>query len=401
MTGFTIINRRNTLFLPQELSESILQCIRNDLPCLRQCSLVCRSWKLASQRWLFQEIKLNTRNYEGLSALIQRRSQTYSFSSSCRSLHIHSIDIGMASTLLMTSLFTSVTDLHLKTTSFLDLAGLVEFISGFSDLRSLELNDISWSHTTTASLPTLPGIERLQVVGGHLDYTPFFNTTGRSKVFPNLLHLTAGPLTPKRDMPALGLTLSSYGASSKLQNLTVSFACGFESSEDIITSGLPPLIEAPPSKHPPPPGGWSPLHVKYRQTYGTDPCSILLPELRMLRVDGFLDVRYKTQSTALFWAPRLLVSMLMPTICTIELTLALDRAGQLDQYGIHWSFIDFAFSEEEFDTLERVVFVVTGSADLLGIADIICTRLPMSAERGIIYIRSGEEGSTWRASRME
>ncbi|KAF9054600.1 hypothetical protein BJ165DRAFT_1399788 [Panaeolus papilionaceus] len=391
MTEFCIKSPHGITFVPYDLSGCIMDHLRFDVTCLKNASLVCRSWSFASRTWLFRTLKLNPTKYTKLLAL-GRESAIRCFATHCKALDIHSIDVRTMPPSLVTTMFPALEELSVRKASIPSLKDLFEFAARFTRLRSVTLDDVCWSRTAPTPLPSIPTVDRLEI-HGKLKYTHLFDALWSSKVFPNLRYLKAGPLE-ELHLPAIGLYLADPDAPWRIESLTLSLA-----SEEHHVFMPPPTTQTILGRVMLERQVQSLLHDKYHLTYGLYPCSLPLPHMRHFRVKSFLDVRKLDQSTALLWTPRFLASMAMPNLQRIEFEIVLDRAGQLDQYGIRWSFIDFALTAAEFTSLKKAVFIVSGPepSNLMGIVDMLCKRLPMSARRGILYLRSGEEGWDYAA----
>lgn len=379
---------------PYDLSECIMRCMwkDHDVARLKNASLVCRSWSAASRTWLFRRLQLNPNKYDELLSLM-RESRTCSFVSHCRILDLRYLDI-VAITPRFAAFFTHLSALYIRGAPVSSLNALFELISRFPSVCSISLHDLSFQTSVSSALPFLPMVERVEVFGD-MNFGHFFEAIRRFEVFPNLEHLGVGPLK-EIHVPAFGKFLHSPltpWPHGKSQSLTMSLA--LEEDDSMSYDMAQPLLHQVSHQHQYPDlasRNWSPLHKLFIQTYGVEPCVGSDARLSHFKLKGFVDVRNAMQSTAIKWTPRILASFGMPNLQHIEFDLILDRAGQLDQYDIHWVFIDLALSTEGCVNPKRVIFVVLGPSDLMGVADILCRRLPKTAERGILYLRSGDDG---------
>ncbi|KAF9054599.1 hypothetical protein BJ165DRAFT_1399787 [Panaeolus papilionaceus] len=349
MTGFYIKSPDSITFIPYDLSECIMYYMKFDVASLKNASLVCRSWSFASRTWLFRTLKLTPTKYTKLLAL-GRESAIRCFATHCKALDIHSIDVRTMPLSLVTTMFPALEELSVRKASVPSLKDLFEFAARFTRLRSVTLDDVCWSRTAPTPLPSIPTVDRLEI-HGTVKYRHLFDELRSSKVFPNLRYLKAGPLE-ELHLPAIGLYLADPDAPWRIESLTFMLA-----SEEHYIFMPPPMAQTTLGRVMPERQVQSLLHEEYRSAYGLEPCFVPVPHLRHFCVKSFLDVRNFDQSTALLWTPRFLASMTMPNLQCIEFEVILDRAGQLDQYGIRWSFMDFALTAAEFANLKKAVFI--------------------------------------------
>ncbi|PPQ73071.1 hypothetical protein CVT24_001617 [Panaeolus cyanescens] len=415
MVGFVILQPSTSLqvFVPYELSERILQYCRVDFKCLASSALVCRSWAYASRSCLFEKLTFRpelAQRFMGLISPIAKATlHTPPASTYCRTLHIRNMQAtntfcpfsdGDSSALLnhpLQPLFSTLTTLAFSHSTFPPIEKFMIFLSHFPTLLSLSLDDVHWdkqhppSQTTIPPGSKLPSITSLDV--RNVNWSQFFNCINNAQLLMNVTRLHVGPVD-EWDIPPVSQYL--FNVSPNLEYFSLRFknrgwrkgyVCGmapvvatypvdFIAVESAINSGPVPLDSTLPGNG---------VREEYRRIWGLATSVYPIPKLKDVRIEQFVDTRFGVvQPTAIFWAPRVIASIIPPSIQRLELTLMLERAGQLDQYEINWKFLEYALCADDYKSLKRLVFRVGGPVDLVNLGDLISARLPIMAERGML-----------------
>jgi len=167
-------------FVPQEISDYTLSFVQTEIECLKQCSLVCRSWLYASREYLFRSIEINHANADEFARVVGNPSSTLpSYVQKIRLNPRSSLDyrwfqrlVPVISRLaLVTSLVLeridwmgvnirtrasflahfagSLTKLELKDIAFDAFADFQDLVCEFTELHALVVHNVTWENRPT------------------------------------------------------------------------------------------------------------------------------------------------------------------------------------------------------------------------------------------------------------
>ncbi|KDR82391.1 hypothetical protein GALMADRAFT_151529 [Galerina marginata CBS 339.88] len=371
------------LIFPQELTDQIIEELQDDIVALKSCSLVCRSWLFSSRGHLFRKLIFTRNNAAQLSTFITGPPRS-AIPPYVRRIEFHGAEFLFGPESHFLGHFSSkVTHLHFRDIVFGSLLALLDVVCKFPVLQSLGLVNVKWAipdplDQKKIQRRALP-LSMVHMQLYHIPFRSFMIWLMSHAKFPTVPSLEIGPLE-EPDIPYTGSYMASIG--SNLQYLSFSF--GFGENGHICSYEL--LRKMDQEKPEPDSSSISPIAYHYWKVFGISACDRLacFTSLRTLRIDGFLDSSAIHQSTALFWAPRLLASIRSYNIRSIILGLKLSRAGELDAYNVNWEFLDVTLMSDAYANLRSVEFEVDGRVNIDGVAGLLEARLPKVASRGLL-----------------
>ncbi|KAH9480190.1 hypothetical protein JR316_0006788 [Psilocybe cubensis] len=297
---------------------------------------------------------------------------------------------------LLSHFSSTVTHLRLRDITFDDFQCLLDIICAFPHLQSLKLNHVFWGKSegsrgmdgATRLLPK--SVTSLELK--HTDLQDFASWLLSHPSLPVVPHMDIGPFEQK-DIPYAGKYMSLIGPA--ITRLSYCFAtvefqhmCLFK-----LISKLMPLPENKPIIPVAPDLSGSPTPAsQYKLCFGLPICEHLASfiNLRYLRIDGFMDITSPGNTTATYWAPRILASVKSPGLEHLLFGVVLSRAGDMDRCNVKWGYFDFVLSHESYSGLRKVEFEVKGRAQLDSVADLIALRLPQVSELGLLHFSKAE-----------
>ncbi|PPR03785.1 hypothetical protein CVT24_007527 [Panaeolus cyanescens] len=370
--------------LPQELVEYTFNFLANDSLSLKSCGLVCLAWLYASRPYLFRRLSLDAKGYKTFFDNLQHSPPRIPpCTSYCTILVLINADWlfeedgeGFREVVLHFSQIVVILSItHTTAPSF---SHLLKAISPFRGLRCLCLEHFRCRSTEMGAVTgkISSSIDTLSLRNTAL--RRFFMEINPSNIFCNVTNLDMGQIL-QEDFPEIGKFMLQH---LDLQHLSISFSCHINdcTAHDVVLSH--PIFED--ENNP-----VRSIHALFRQRFGitTSPFLRQLSVLRTICIHRFLDSRQREQSTALVWGPKALASLSSPLLSEVTLTVYLERAGLVDQYGVDWAFMDEIFNCENYVGVRSITFENIGPANTLGLADLLTARLPRSARRGLLRFR--------------
>ncbi|KAF9038231.1 hypothetical protein BJ165DRAFT_1501348 [Panaeolus papilionaceus] len=373
----------NFIRIPQEIVDYIIGFLHCDPRALESCSLVCQAWHRSARPQLFHSLSLDCASYKRFFNLFQS-SQLLPFTTYCRVLTLRHADWlfnvdgeGFREVVLHFS--ANLLHLSISQTTAPSFQHLIQALLPLRSLRSLTLDQFHFDNKTSSSSntgcanppPTPPLVDTL--ILRHTDAHHFFTCINASNAFDHLTDLHVDVMK-ETDFPALGKYL--LPRRSQIEKLSFRYTCNYDMHSFQVCNQDNDAR--------------SPIQTLYRKYYGfsISPTLKQLSRLQQIRIENYLDCRQDVQSTALFWAPRVLASLSSHFTQHVVLTLHLDRAGQLDQYDVNWRFLDEIFNSETYVNLKNITFQSCGRADLSGLYDLLAARLPRSTDRRLLEVLS-------------
>jgi hypothetical protein len=384
---------REVLF-PQELSDQIINHLRDDMASLRACSLVCWSWFYSSRIHIFRTLAVTSKTLALMGAFITETFRCtippYVRRIEFQGIHSSSSPQGPTGFGPLSHFTSTLTHLHLHQASFNNFLELLDLICSFRSLQSIGLDHIDYLKKTTTDqgvavrkrvLP--PFVDSLRIRDTPL--RAFLSWIISHPVPPKVTTLDMGPIE-EDDVHYVGRLMSLLGPD--LQHL--SFAFGFGKIGHICTyeTMIKNSLQADPHYQ------WKPherpehptIKDRYWEVFHMPPCQHLgkLVSLRSLHIDSFVDGTHFHQSAATFWSPRFLVSINSHSIQRIVFGIRLSKAGELDSHAVKWDFFDEVFASEAYPNLRTVEFDIGGRVNLDGLSNLIACKLPLAAKRGLL-----------------
>ena len=190
--------------LPQELIDSIIDCLSGDKKSLLRCSLVCRSWSARSTSTLWSRIILDSR-------LQSTKDIAIMFESSAPLLHVQQ--------LIMTSLNEAMT------------VNVITHLHAFPNLTSLVLRAVSIALPSTPGTILSPSLQDLTLLKSH--FGTAHDMQSLLAGFPSLRSLAYGPYVwidhgpgSAKDSPLIRETGPSTRRALFLDTLTLDLCLG-------------------------------------------------------------------------------------------------------------------------------------------------------------------------------
>lgn len=386
---FVPVNRTDPLGLPQELSHEIIDHLQLDTQSLKHCSLVCRSWLFASRIHLFRELAFTPKNAFVLPELITAPP--------CSTIppHVREIefqDVGhlfksdYTNSHFLCHFSSTVTHLRLRDITFDNFQCVVDIICSFPYLQCLQLNHVYWGKSKDVQgRNNISRLLPLSVTRLELKNTDLQQFTSWLLSHPNLPaipHIDIGPFEQK-DIPCAGKYMSLIGPA--ITRLSYFFAT--VEIEHMCLFNIFPHLKLQDKPMAPDLSGTPTPASQYKLCFGLHICEHLATfiNLRYLRIDGFMDATSPGNTTATYWAPRILASIKSYCLEHILLGLTLSRAGDVDRYNVNWAYFDFVLSHKSYSDLRIVEFEVAGRAQLDSVANLLALRLPEVSGLGILH----------------
>ncbi|KAF9038228.1 hypothetical protein BJ165DRAFT_1614407 [Panaeolus papilionaceus] len=367
--------------IPQEVSEIVIDLLATNSFTLKSCSLVCQLWLHASRKWLFQRLSINPDNYNRFFDAFQAEyPQIPRFTQYCTSLDISYADEwlfdldGKAYKGFILHFSATLKGLSIRHTTAPSFDHLINTVLPFRSLRCFALDSVCWGKEKFDSITVAPCYSIESVHIRNTNVREFLALVPHTGVLGQVVSLETSPL---KEETFVELAKFLFRHRSTLKH----FAMFFEANLNFYVGTMEPTLRGVD-----PIQGETPIQTRYRHLYGTRTCHILnsLSNLRVARFEGFLDSRRSEQSVALYFVPRALASFSSPLLTRVVFMIYLERAGQVDIYGVNWAFLDEIFNSEWSTNLEVVLFENYGPANTAGLENLLTTRLPKSEDRGIL-----------------
>ncbi|CAA7269058.1 unnamed protein product [Cyclocybe aegerita] len=385
----TIITLSESTYLefPQELADHVIQLLQHDLVSLKHCSLVCRSWLYSSRIHLFRTLSLTPKKLQHLLEVIDA-TLFPAILPYVRRVHVSSDAHTPAPNVL--ALFAKstpmLTHLHLHSLFFINFLDLLDLICLFPYLQSLVLEQVCWeaggsgkNRAEIQSRVLPPFVDHLRLRNTPL--RELFTWIVLHPKLPKVSRLDVGPIE-EYDTPYVGKYMFQIG--SCFEHMSFSFGFG-EKGHICATDFIDKMRAASARPHYQRPAKVT-MADRFWEVFGIDPCEGMstFTSLRTLRIDNLVNDTYAHQSTALFWAPRVISSVRSSNLAHIVFTIHISRTGVLDKYDVNWEYFDEVFASEYYTRLRSVHFEIGGRVNVESVASLISSRLPRAASRGIL-----------------
>ena len=378
-----------SLEFPQDLSDDIFETLRDDSLSLKHCSLVCRAWLHATRTHLFRQVTLTPKNIDSFTYLIADLRCTVH--PHVRSLELRKINC--FNRCVISNFAPTLTHLHMHDMTFNAFGDILDIICSLPYLQSVALDELSVELGSVENSPriqnkVLPSfVNSVRCRGGQGCLRAFLLWLLHHNDVPKLSSLDIGPIKEESTFE-VGKYLSFVGPA--INHLSVSFDFAHNSHICSIESKyLDPefILKSEHTKT-----NASSIPERYKALFGIDICPGLgtLTGLQSYRLGDFIHFEDHIRASSMIWAPRLLSSI--TTGRTVELRevilgISLRRAGELDNFNIHWNFLDEIFCslmDRPYSNLVSVKFEISGTVKLDGIAGLLRSRLPGCEMRGIL-----------------
>jgi len=383
---------RQVLF-PQELSDQIINHLRDDMVSLKVCSLVCWSWLYSSRIHIFRTLTVTSKSLSLLASFINETPRCtippYVKRIEFQSFPLSSVQPQIPTRFGPLSHFTStLTHLHLHKANFTTFLELLDLICPLRNLQSIRLDHIDYLKKMTKDqgdavkgrvLP--PFVNRLRIRDSPL--RAFLSWVTSQPVPPKVTNLDMGPIEGDEVHYAGGL-LSLLAPN--LHHLSLAFGFGKIGHTCTFDAMIKNSLQGDPDRRTYQRPAHPTIGDRYWEVFRISACDHIakLVNLRSLRIDGFVTGTHFPQSTATFWSPRFLASINSYGIQHIVFGINLSRAGELDMHALRWDFFDEVFASEAYSNLHTVGFEIGGRANLDGLSDLIVRKLPVAAKRGLL-----------------
>ncbi|KDR68770.1 hypothetical protein GALMADRAFT_78235 [Galerina marginata CBS 339.88] len=270
----------------------------------------------------------------------------------------------------------TLTHLHLCDITFNTFLDVTHTICAFPHLQSVEVVRVHWDSNAiharkgdAVQYPVLPPfVHRIRWRDTPLhELLHWLLSHDKLPIVP---HLDIGPVR-ERDVSSAGRYLFQVGP--HLRHITFSFCFGTYHDCALLSD---------------PERRGDSLALRYKEVFGISTCHhiALFTELRSLKIDDFVDCNSLScnQRTPAFCAPRVLASVRSPKLTRLILGINLAKVGALDKHDVNWEFLDETFASRPYETLEVIEFEVKGRVNVEGLKELISSRLPYAAGRGLL-----------------
>lgn len=401
---------RQSLCIPQEISNDIIGYLHSDASALQCCSLVCKAWLFSSRAYLFQVVALNYQNADSFTSLIisslstipphvkrlqlvpehidrrwlRRLVPFLEVLTSVTILRLENVDwINLLPTSranLLSNFRPTLTCLHLRDIVFETFGQVVDIICEFPLLRSVDLESVHWGDcksTVVKCLPPLVTNLRLQAC----PLRKFHSWLISQRPIPIINHLDVGPID-ESDILEVGRYLVFLG--HRLHTLKMSFRCGesgHRCPDNVVFDANPSqtVLTSLDSKD----NSSSLINAEFRKRVGGGTCSSMsrLTGLRSIHIKDFVQA----SSGAIHRGVRTLVSLRSFDLQEVVMEVTLGKVAELDVLTIDWDFLDRVFATPIYANVGKVKFRVRGAVKRDALAALLSSRLPRCVERGILH----------------
>jgi hypothetical protein len=402
---------RQSVCIPQEISNYIIGYLHSDASALLCCSLVCKAWLFSSREYLFQVVALNHQNVDSFASLIisslstipphvkrlqlvpehidrrwlRRLVPFLEVFTSVTILRLENVDwVSLPPTSranLLSNLRLTLTSLHLRDIVFETFGDVVDIICDLPLLRSVDLEGVNWGDTKRSStivkyLP--PSVKELRLQACPL--RKFLAWLLAQTPIPIIDHLDIGPIG-ESDILEVARYIVFLG--HRLHTLKMSFRCeenGHRCSDNLVfdantSQTVPTPLD---SKN----NSSFRISAEFRKRVGGGTCSSVsqLTHLRSIHIKDFVQA----SSGATHRGVRTLVSITSFNLQEVVMEVTLGKVAELDVHTIDWDFLDRVFATPIYANVRMVKFRVRGAVKRDALAALLSSRLPQCVERGIL-----------------
>lgn len=401
---------RQSLCIPQEISNYFIGYLHSDASTLLCCSLVCKAWLFSSREYLFQVVALNHQNVDSFTSLIisslstipphvkhlqlvpehidrqwlRRLVPFLEVLTSVTILRLENVDwISLPQTSranLLSNFRLTLTCLHLRDIVFETFGKVVDIICEFPLLRSVDLESVDWGDCKSMVVKCFPPlVTKLRLQACPL--RKFLSWLLTLRPIPIIDDLDVGPID-ESDILEVARYLVFLG--HKLHTLKLSFRCeenGRGCPDNVV-------FDTDTSETPTPPDSKNNssflISAEFRKRVGGGTCSSVsqLTRLRSIHIKDFVQA---SSGAATHRGVRTFVSIRSFGLQEVIMEVTLGKVAELDVHTIDWSFLDRVFATPIYANVRMVKFRVRGAVKRDALAALLSSRLPRCVERGILH----------------
>ena len=306
----------------------------------------------------------------------------------------------MAITRVKISNFAStLTHLHLRDMTFNAFIDILDIICSFPHLQSVSLDQLTVetnSSEKSARIKTkvLPSSVNSVRCRDSTFLRTFVSWLLHHQNLPKLSDFDIGPVDEGSAF-GVGKYLSFVGPAMKYLSFSFDFGytytthtCVVKGPEvgDFDIQALFTADQAPHLKA-------FPMAERFKELFGLALCPGLgtLAGLYSLHFRNFIHFE-NVEGGTMVGGLRVIASINSVEVREVILGVSLRRVGELDEFNIHWEFLDemFASTDGSYANLVSLKFKISGKVNIGGIASLIRTRLPGCERRGILQFCRGK-----------
>ena len=382
--------------LPQEILIEILSAFRSSRSALKACSLINKTWLHACRVILFHSIDL--------TALLAKKDWLTVFVNMPLKIgdHVREITIqnarlasesGPMRVLILFHFAASVTSLRLSNITISDFAHVTTVVSILKELQSLSIQNVQFdSNRLDFSEPVAPNksfphsLKSLYLY--HVDLGLFFDWIHAHPIVPRLSKAYFGPLESCWKLRVVQYFL--YALPDNLSEIGFLFPDSPTAlySQYGTTGGPMGSHVLSPSAH------LQSIMNRHQARYGV-PLNLnplaFTGNLRNIRVHKFIPGEDRESNVCAIWSARLMINIKKGFRGRIVLDVEAKSVRAVDVLEIDWEFLEDVFSDEVYDEVEAIVFLVLTDINISKLENLISLKMPNSYARGILRFEGANE----------